>query len=54
MATKRTTFLKRQKELKRIEKATQKREDRMHRSIDKTEAPADPADIVFNIDTTDS
>jgi len=53
MATKRTSFLKRQKELKRIEKATQKREDRMHRSIDKPDETADPENTVFNSDATD-
>jgi hypothetical protein len=42
MATKRTSFLKRQKEQKRIEKAMQKREDRMRRQLEKTDEGSDP------------
>ena len=37
MATKRTSFLKRQKEQKRIEKAIRKREDRMQRRFEKSD-----------------
>jgi hypothetical protein len=37
MATKRTTYLKRQKEQKRIEKALQKRENRMLRRHEKSD-----------------
>lgn len=44
MATKRTTFLKRQKERKRIEKALQKREDRMHRRFENPDESIDLAD----------
>ncbi len=44
MGTKRTSFLKRQKELKRIEKATQKREDRIQRRLEKSDENDDPLD----------
>jgi hypothetical protein len=44
MATKRTSFLKRQKELKRLEKAIQKREDRMQRRLDRSDENAAPVD----------
>ena len=52
MATKRTSFLKRQKELKRIEKALQKREDRQQRRLEKPYEDAYPADTDSNEETT--
>jgi len=44
MATKRTSFLKRQKEQKRIEKAMQKREDRMQKRFEQPDGNMNPLD----------
>jgi hypothetical protein len=52
MATKRTSFLKRQKEQKRIEKAMQKREDRMQRRLEKTDESPDLLNSDFDEETT--
>jgi hypothetical protein len=52
MATKRTSFLKRQKEQKRIEKAMQKREDRMQRRFEKSDETPDPLNSDFDEETT--
>jgi hypothetical protein len=52
MATKRTSFLKRQKEQRRIEKAMQKREDRMQRRLEKTDESPDLLNSDFDEETT--
>lgn len=48
MATKRTSFLKRQKEHKRIEKAMQKREDRMQKRFEQPDPYTNPLDTNFD------
>jgi len=53
MATKRTSFLKRQKELKRIEKANQKRDDRRQRHVEKSYENTGPADSGFGEEKTE-
>ena len=53
MATKRTSFLKRQKELKRLEKAIQKREDRIQRRLDKSDENAKPVDKFSSEETNE-
>ena len=44
MATKRTSYLKRQKELKRLERANQKRENRLLRRYEKSDEDLDHPD----------
>jgi len=53
MATKRTSFLKRQKEQKRIEKAMQKREDRIQRRVKESAEDDNPTDTDFNEETAE-
>ena len=48
MATKRTSYLKRQKEQKRLERAIQKREDRMLRRLEKSDESIDRSDTDYN------
>ena len=50
MATKRTSFLKRQKEQKRIEKAMQKREDRIQKRFEQPDQFTNPLDTDIDID----
>jgi len=52
MGTKRTSYLKRQKEQKRLEKATQKREDRILRRYEKSDESIDRSDTDYNEDVT--
>ena len=44
MATKRTSYLKRQKELQRLERANQKRENRLLRRYEKSDEDLDHPD----------
>ena len=53
MATKRTSYLKRQKELKRLERANQKREDRLLRRHEKSDESMDHSDTNRNEDVTE-
>jgi len=53
MATKRTSFLKRQKEQKRLERAMEKREDRLQRRLKMPDEEPDSQDTDFNEETTE-
>jgi len=52
MATKRTSYLKRQKELQRLERANQKRENRLLRRHEKSDESMDHSDMNCNEDET--
>ena len=53
MATKRTSYLKRQKELQRLERANQKRENRLLRRHEKSDESMDHSDMDCNEDETE-
>ena len=53
MATKRTSYLKRQKEQKRLERAIQKREGRILRRHEKSDESVSRTDTDFNEDVTE-
>jgi len=53
MATKRTSYLKRQKEQKRLERAAQKREDRMVRRLEKPDTGVHPQETELNESTSE-